>query len=88
MRFDKRQVSAGWLSSVGNVVPPLLVVVDCQQQTFTQPPAAACPADPANPIRKEWLHWLACNIPAGGDITQGHEVGNGGLAWPELAVAR
>lgn len=31
------------------------------------------PPDPANPIRKEWLHWLVTNIP-GGDFAKGDEV--------------
>ncbi len=34
-------------------------------------------ADPANPTRKEWLHWMVTNIPAAGDVGKGQEVGLG-----------
>lgn len=32
------------------------------------------PADPANPVYREWLHWVVTNIPAGGEAGQGTEV--------------
>ncbi|KAI7845211.1 hypothetical protein COHA_001255 [Chlorella ohadii] len=35
------------------------------------------PPDPANPVYREWLHWIVTNIPAGGDASQGTEV----AAW-------
>lgn len=31
-------------------------------------------SDPANPVYREWLHMIACNVPAGGDASQGTQV--------------
>lgn len=84
-----------WLAEVV-LLPALLGLKQAPKSPPSRPtPASAAAfyvtclpymrADPANPVKKEWLHWLVVNIPAGADISRGDEVGGRAQrAWAGL----
>ncbi|KAL4435640.1 hypothetical protein ABPG77_002603 [Micractinium sp. CCAP 211/92] len=46
------------------------------------------PPDPANPVKKEWMHWIVTNIPAGGSASQGQEVAKWREPSPPIGTHR